>query len=108
MANPATQVSLSSVLKRAGKSIETALSVVDIVDDGITIATNYMASVKEEQLKEGEQKRLEFENQLKLREANAVNEFKAAGYQIGRKARQLEELPDYQENLEAFENLLRK
>ena len=107
MANPTTQVSLSSVLKRAGKSIETALSVVDIVDDGITIATNYMASVKEEQLKEQEHKRLEFDNQLKIRKANAVNDFKAAGYQVGAKARQIEALPDYEENSQAFKNLLK-
>ena len=46
MTNHVTQVSLSSVLKRTGKSIETALSVVDILSDGIDIATNYAGEVE--------------------------------------------------------------
>ena len=107
MANPTNQVSLSSVLKRAGKSVETVLSVVDIVDDGIVIASNYMARVKEEQLKSSEQKAREFDNQLKLQKAQSENDFKAGSYQIGAKARQLESLPEYSENLEAFNNLLK-
>ena len=107
MTNSVTQVSLSSVLKRTGKSIETVLSVVDILDDGITIATNYISSIKEEQLKEQEQKRLEFDNNLKIRKANAVIEFKAASYQVGNKARQLKSLPDYEENIQTFDELLR-
>ena len=107
MTNLNTQVSLSSVLKRAGKSIETALSVVDIADDAIAVATNYMARIKEEQLKEGELKSLEFANQLKIRKANAANDMKAIGYQIGAKARQIQSLPEFEENIEAFENLLK-
>ena len=51
MASSATQISLASVLKRTGKSIETALSVVDILSDGIDIATNYTSRIKEEQVK---------------------------------------------------------
>ena len=104
MASPNT-VSLSSVLKRTGKSIETVLSVVDIVDDGISIATSYMARVKQEQLKESEQKALEFDNNLALRKANAANDFTAGAYQIGIKARQLKSLPDFEDNLEAFREL---
>ena len=102
-----TQVSLSSVLKRTGKSIETVLSVVDIVDDGISIATSYMARVKQEQLKESEQKAREFDQQLLIRKAGAKNDFTAAGYQIGSKARQLQSLPEYEDNLEAFEQLIK-
>ena len=100
-----TQVSLSSVLKRTGRSIETILSVVDIVDDGISIATSYMARVKQEQLKESEQKAREFDQQLLLRKAVAVNDFKAGAYQIGSKARQLQSLPEYEDNIQAFEQL---
>ena len=100
-----TQVSLSSVLKRTGKSIETVLSVVDIVDDGISIATSYMARVKQEQLKESEQKAREFDQQLLLRKAGASIDFTAASYQIGNKARQLQSLPEYEDNLEAFREL---
>ena len=100
-----TQVSLSSVLKRTGKSIETVLSVVDIVDDGISIATSYMARVKQEQLKESEQKAREFDQQLLLRKAGAANDFTAASYQVGSKARQLQSLPEFEDNLEAFREL---
>ena len=107
MSNPVTQVSLSSVLKRAGKSIETVLSVVDIVDDGITIASNYTTRIKSEQLKEQEQKALEFDNQLALRKVSAMTEYKAGSYQLGAKARQLQALPEYEENIEAFNNLLK-
>ena len=105
--NTANQISFSSVLKRAGKSVETVLSVVDIADDAIAVATNYMHRVKEEQLAEQKQVAIEFANQLKLREASAVNEFKAQSYQIGSKARQLQALPEYEENIEAFNNLLK-
>ena len=104
MTSPNT-VSLSSVLKRTGRSIETILSAVDIVDDGISIATSYMARVKQEQLKESEQKAREFDQQLLLRKAVAVNDFKAASYQIGNKARQLQSLPEYEDNIAAFEQL---
>ena len=107
MANPTTQVSLSSVLKRAGKSVETVLSVVDIADDAIAVASNYMARIKEEQLKSSEQKAREFDNQLKLQKAQAENDFKAGAYQIGTKARQIESLPEFEENIEAFNNLLK-
>ena len=107
MTNPTTQVSFSSVLKRAGKSVETLLSVVDIVDDGITIATNYIARVKEEQLKEADQKRIEFDNQLKVRKASSMNEFMAASYQVGAKSRQMKALPEFEENIAAFEELIK-
>lgn len=107
MANTATQVSFSSVLKRAGKSVETVLSVVDIADDAIAVASNYMSRLKDEQLKEQEQKSKEFDNQLKIRAANAEIEMKAVSYQIGNKAKQLEALPDFEENIEAFNNLLK-
>lgn len=102
-----TNVSFSSVLKRAGKSVETVLSAVDIIDDGIAIATNYMHRIKEEQLKEAEQLEVEFTNQLALRKAAAVNEYKAVSYQIGAKSRQIQSLPEYQENIEAFNNLIK-
>ena len=75
MANPVNQVSFSSVLKRAGKSIETALSVVDILSDGVDIATNYTSRIKEEQVKEQAQKAIEFDNNLALRKVAAENEF---------------------------------
>ena len=107
MTNPTTQISLSSVLKRTGKSIETVLSIVDIVDDGISIATNYMARVKSEQLKSSEHKARQFDAQLKLQQAQAVLDFKAGSYQIGNKARQLKALPEYEENNEAFNELLK-
>ena len=107
MTNPTTQVSLSSVLKRTGKSIETVLSVVDIVDDGIAIATNYMARMKSEQIKSSEHKAKQFEDQLKLQQAQNSLDFKAGSYQIGAKARQLKELPEYEENKEAFNELLK-
>ena len=107
MANPTTQVSLSSVLKRAGKSVETVLSVVDILDDGITIASTYMSRVKEEQVKEQRQKTLEFDNELKIRKANAVIDLKASAYQIGNKARKLQAMNEYEENLQAFEELVK-
>ena len=107
MTNPTTQVSLSSVMKRAGKSVETVLSTIDILDDGIAIAANYMSRLKDEQLKEQEQKALEFSNQLKIRKASSANDLKAAGYQVGSKARQIESLPEYEENIKAFEELLK-
>ena len=102
-----TTVSLSSVLKRTGRSIETILSAVDIVDDGIAIATNYMARIREEQTKESKQKSLEFDQQLLLRKAGAANDFKAGAYQIGSKARQLQSLPEYEDNIQAFEQLVK-
>ena len=105
MANPTTQVSLSSVLKRTGKSIETVLSVVDILSDGIDIASNYTSRIKEEQVKEQAQKAIEFDNNLALRKVAAANEFIAGAYQLGTKARQLESLPDYEENIAAFNKL---
>lgn len=108
MTNPTTQVSFSSVLKRAGKSVETVLSVVDIADDAIAIATNYMSNIRQEQLKESEQKSLEFDNQLLIRKANAVNDLVASSYQIGAKARQLQSLPDFEENIQAFKELVNK
>ena len=107
MTNPTTQVSLTSVLQRTGKSIQTVLSVVDIVDDGITIATNYMSRIKQEQLKEQEQKAVEFDNQLALRKVSSMNDFIAGSYQLGAKTRQLENLPEFQENIEAFNKLLK-
>ena len=100
-----TQVSLSSVLKRTGKSVETVLSVVDILDDTVAIATNYMVRIREEQTKESKQKALEFDQQLLLRKANSTNDFSAASYQIGAKARQLKSLPEFEDNLEAFREL---
>ena len=103
-----TQVSISSVLKRTGKSVETVLSVVDILDDGIAIATSYMSNLRQEQLKEQEQKSLEFDNELKLRQAQAEINFKANSYQVGNKARQLKSLPEYDENIKAFEDLISK
>ena len=107
MASPTTQISLSSVLKRTGKSIETALSVVDILSDGIDIATNYTSRIKEEQVKEQAQKAIEFDNNLALRKVAAENEFIAGKYQLGSKARQLENLPEFEENMEACNKLLR-
>ena len=107
MTNPTTQISISSVLKRAGKSVETVLSTVDIADDAMTIALNYMSRIKEEQLKEQELKAVEFDNQLAIRKANAVNEYRAAGYQIGNKAKQLSSLPDFEENIQAFNELIK-
>ena len=107
MNNPVTQVSFSSVLKRVGKSIETTLSVVDILSDGIDIATNYTSRIKEEQVKEQNQKAVEFDNNLALRQVAAENEFIAGKYQLGAKARQLENLPEYEENLAAFNKLLK-
>ena len=107
MANPTTQISLSSVLKRTGKSIETALSVVDILSDGIDIATNYTSRIKEEQVKEQAQLSIEFDNNLALRQVAAENEFIATKYQLGAKSRQLEALPEFEENIEAFNKLLR-
>ena len=107
MANPVNQVSFSSVLKRAGKSIETALSVVDILSDGVDIATNYTSRIKEEQVKEQAQKAIEFDNNLALRKVAAENEFIAGKYQLGAKSRQLENLPEYEENMEAFNRLVR-
>ena len=106
MTSPTT-VSLSSVLKRTGRSIETILSAVDIVDDGIAVATNYMARIREEQMKESKQKILEFDQQLLLRKASAMNEFKAGAYQIGNKSRQLQALPEYEDNVAAFEQLIK-
>lgn len=103
-----TKISISSVLQRAGKSVETVLSVVDIADDAIAIATNYMARVKSEQIKSSEQKAREFDNELKLTQTQSELNFKATAYQIGAKAKQLEELPEYEANIEAFNNLLRK
>lgn len=105
--NPTNQVSLSSVLKRTGKTIETVLSVVDIVDDGIAVATNYMARVKSEQIKSSALKEVEFDNNLKIAEAEAEMRFKAQSYQLGAKARQLSSLPEYDENIQAFNNLLK-
>ena len=105
--NTANQISFSSVLKRAGKSVETVLSVVDIADDGIAIATNYMSRIRQEQMKEQEQQALEFDNQLLIRKASATNEFKAQSYQVGAKARQLQSLPEYEENIQAFNDLLK-
>lgn len=102
-----TKVSFSSVLQRAGKSVETVLSVVDIADDAISVATNYMARLKAEQIKSSEQKAKEFDNNLKLQQAQATVDFRAGSYQIGAKARQLKSLPEYQENSEAFEELLK-
>ena len=107
MTNPTTQVSLTSVLQRTGKSIQTVLSAVDIVDDGIAIATNYISRIKQEQLKEAEQKAVEFDNQLLIRKANAVLDMRAASYQIGTKARQLQELKEFDENVQAFNELLK-
>ena len=105
--NPATQVSLSSVLKRTGKTIETVLSAADLLDDGVAIATNYMARIKAEQLKESRLKELEFDNNLKIAEAQLDMNFQANAYQIGAKARQLESLPEFSENIEAFNKLLK-
>ena len=107
MASPTTQISLSSVLKRTGKSIETVLSAVDILSDGIDIATNYTSRIKEEQVKEQAQKAIEFDNNLTLRKVAAAQEFMAGKYQLGAKARQLENLPEFEENMEAFNKLLR-
>ena len=107
MTSSATQISLSSVLKRTGKSIETALSVVDILSDGIDIATNYTSRIKEEQVKEQAQKAIEFDNNLALRKVAAENEFIAGKYQLGAKARQLKELPEFEENIQAFNELVR-
>ena len=107
MTNPTTQVSLTSVLQRTGKSIQTVLSVVDIVDDGVAIATNYMSRLKQEQLMEQEQKAVEFSNQLKVRKANATNEMLAASYQIGAKSLQIRALPEFEENISAFNELLK-
>ena len=107
MTNPTTQISLSSVLKRTGKSIETVLSVVDIVDDGIAIATNYMARMKSEQLKASEHKAKQFDDQLKLQQAQSKLDFEAGSYQIGAKARQLKSLPEYEENTQAFNELIK-
>ena len=107
MTNPVTQVSLSSVLKRTGKSIETVLSVVDILDDGITIATNYVARIKTEQEKSSKVQEEEFDNNLALRAMAGRNDFLAGKYQLGAKARQLESLPEFQENIEAFDRLMR-
>ena len=106
MANPVNQASFSSVLKRAGKSIETALSVVDILSDGVDIATNYTSRIKEEQVKEQTQKAIEFDNNLALRKVAAENEFIAGKYQLGHKARQLKELPEFEENIRAFDELV--
>lgn len=106
--NPTSQVSLSSVLKRTGKTIETVLSVVDIVDDGVAIATNYMSRIKTEQIKSSALKEKEFDNNLKITEAELEMNFKAHSYQLGAKAKQLEELPSFEENIQAFNNLLRK
>ena len=105
--NPATQISISSVLKRTGKTIETVLSAADLLDDGMTIATTYMARIKSEQIKESKLKELEFDNNLKLAEASLDMNFKAQAYQIGSKARQLSGLPEFDENIEAFKNLLK-
>ena len=102
-----TKVSISSVLQRAGKSVETVLSVVDIADDGIAIATNYMSRIKSEQLKASKQKEVEFDNNLKLQQAQAELSFKANSYQVGNKARQLKTLPEYEENIQAFEELVK-
>ena len=102
-----TKVSISSVLQRAGKSVETVMSVVDIADDAIAIATNYMARVKSEQLKSSEQKAKEFDNQLKLQQAQTELEYAAGAYQLGNKARQLKALPEYEDNRSAFEELLK-
>ena len=102
-----TKVSISSVLQRAGKSVETVMSVVDIADDAIAVATNYMARVKSEQLKASEQKAKEFDNNLKLQQAQANVDFRAGSYQIGAKARQLQSLPEYEENTQAFNELLK-
>ena len=107
MASPTTQISLSSVLKRTGKSIETALSVVDILSDGIDIATNYTSRIKEEQRKEQTQRSIEFDNNLALRKVSAANEFLAAKYQLGAKTRQLKELTEFDENIQAFDELMR-
>ena len=100
-----TQVSLSSVLKRTGKSIEAVLSAVDILDDVVCITTNYTSRIREEQVKEAEQKALEFNNQLALRKANSVIDFTASSYQIGAKSRQLKSLPEFDSNIEAFREL---
>ena len=107
MTNPTTQVSLSSVLKRTGKSIETVLSVVDIVDDGIEIATNYIARIKTEQEKSSKVEAEEFDNNLALRTMEARNNFLAGKYQLGAKARQLENLPEFEENIKAFDELMK-
>ena len=107
MANPTTQISISSVLKRTGKSIETVMSVVDILSDGIDIATNYTSRIKAEQMKEQEQLEVEFDNNLALRKIAAAHEFLAGKYQLGAKARQLEALPEFEENMEACNKLLR-
>ena len=107
MASPTTQISLSSVLKRTGKSIETALSVVDILSDGIDIATNYTSRIKTEQRKEQEQLEKEFDNNLALRKISAAHEFLAGKYQLGAKTRQLKELPEFEENIKAFDELLK-
>ena len=107
MANPTTQISLSSVLKHTGKSIETVLSVVDILDDGITIATNYMARLKTEQEKASKVKEEEFDNNLALRAMQGRNDFLAGKYQLGHKARQLESLPEFEENIQAFNDLVK-
>ena len=102
-----TKVSISSVLQRAGKSVETVMSVVDIADDAIAVATNYMARVKSEQLKSSEQKAKEFDNNLTLQQAQANVEFRAGSYQIGAKARQLQSLPEYDDNIQAFNELVK-
>ena len=66
-----------------------------------------MARIKSEQIKESKLKELEFDNNLKLAEASLDMNFKAQAYQLGAKAKQLENLPEYEENIEAFKNLLK-
>ena len=107
MTNPTTQISLSSVMKRTGKTIETILSAADIADDAIAIATNYMNRIREEQIKSSVQKSREFDLNLKLQEAQSEINYKANAYQLGSKIKQLENLPEFEENMEAFNKLLK-
>lgn len=99
--------SIKSTFSKGLTAVESVLSVVDIVDDSVSIATGYLKEFRTKQELEAAVRMDKFHKDLLIQQASNTVEYEADMYKLGSKAKQLRELPNFQENVQAFNDLLK-
>ena len=70
-------MSLRSVAKALGNSVEDVLAVTTVISDGISVAKTYMSGVKKQQLLNEEVRMVKFKDELDMDLAEFKMEYKA-------------------------------
>lgn len=98
---------IKSTFGKGLTAVESVLSIVDIVEDSVSIATGYLSEFRTKQELEASVRMDKFHKDLNIQQATNAVEYEADAYKLGNKAKQLRDLPNFEENIQAFNELLK-